>query len=576
MVRKTCGCIALLILVLIALVVALTLLLYDALQAAEHSDAVSGADVVLLIDSSLSMWECSGVGSDPHMLRVDAASLFIHYLGADSSNPAYRIGLVHFGGVAVEMAPLTAVHTEAARSQLVNAISEPKPIRWTDPLAALHMAQEMFDRIETPAPQRMILMLTDGEPAWPSDQPQTEASYTEQLRQVVADLAVAQIDLFVVQLNDEKSTCNQSAIGRWMSRWHELAAMTPRGAVYHATSAANLLPIYHSIVADLTGVVETAALTEETFLPEVGALEVAAPVEMELASMTLVIMKEDAATLTRIVSPGETLLTLGSRRVTMTGGDGLHEIWRIERPAIGEWKVVLQGRGRVTVWQDRIPAPSPTPTPSPTETPAAMHTETPTETPTPSPTETSTPTPGETPTSSPTPSATVTETVAATSSPIFTPMATASATATHAPPAPLPTTPGEDRWAFWLWSVVIAFVAVLGGVVGAGRHRRGVLSGQLVAMEGPAGASLPALQDLSTEGRRVLRLGRRGDQGWRLEGWTGDATLHADASGGVVVTPIDGEIELNGRPLKRAARLRDRDELLCGPYRIRYENLLAQ
>lgn len=57
----------------------------------------SGAslDVILSIDNSNSMFDKGGIGSDPDMRRIEAAQMFISYLGIDSE-ASHRLGVVFF------------------------------------------------------------------------------------------------------------------------------------------------------------------------------------------------------------------------------------------------------------------------------------------------------------------------------------------------------------------------------------------------------------------------------------------------------------------------------------------------
>ena len=196
--------------------------------AARHADT-NKFDVVLLIDQSLSMWECSGPGSDPEQVRVDAANLIIQYLGADSSNANYRIGIVHFGGSAVQMAPLTDVGIEEMRQQLAGVILNPEPIPWTNPEAAMLLAHDMLARDQRTDGRRVVVLLTDGEPIWPDNQPMTDALYRQQLQSAVDQFVRDDIELVLVQLTNPATTCNQNAIAEWLVTWQTLVEQTGDG-----------------------------------------------------------------------------------------------------------------------------------------------------------------------------------------------------------------------------------------------------------------------------------------------------------------------------------------------------------
>lgn len=135
--QRSCGCCALIIVLFLLLIATIIFFAGRAVQAAVPDRPSRAAyEVVLLTDQSNSMWDCDGIGTDPDFLRVDAARLFVNYLGADSSAD-YRLALLHFGGEVAQVAPLTNLADAAARHAIVEAASHPQPMRWTDPLLAL-------------------------------------------------------------------------------------------------------------------------------------------------------------------------------------------------------------------------------------------------------------------------------------------------------------------------------------------------------------------------------------------------------------------------------------------------------
>ena len=104
---------------LIVVGIVLALLLCVALLALARRARAQGAgetplDVLLLIDHSDSMWEKGGVGSDPHLLRLEAAGLFVSYLGLDVCRADHRLGIIYFGTESRLVAPLTPL-TDTAR-----------------------------------------------------------------------------------------------------------------------------------------------------------------------------------------------------------------------------------------------------------------------------------------------------------------------------------------------------------------------------------------------------------------------------------------------------------------------------
>ena len=601
--KMTCGC-----LLLVVIAVALTCLALGFLLAREASAAprviaeqaptdqadlsLSNPffDIVLVSDQSVSMWDCDGVGSDPDLLRVDAVHLFVNYLGADNSNQRFRLGLIHFGGEARQMAPLTSISTEAMRSQLAAVAAAPQLIPWTDPLEALRLAREMLKTTGHPGDRRVIVLLTDGEPAWPNDAPTNAGLYKASLLGLAHEMALDKTTLYVVQLTNPNTSCSQRMLTEWFDVWQEVVAVAGDGTIQTATKAADLLPIYHTIVRDLivrdTGsVAQSQPLVEAQALVERQPFTVAVAVDAPLTSMTLVVLKQQPETEVSVWGPmGETARN-SATSITVTGDGGKQEVWRITAPRQGIWQVVLRGQGEVTVWQDRIaPLPTPTPLPTathtPTETPTVTNTATatPTDTSTPTATNTMTPPPTATPTPPPTPTATSTMTPPPTATPTAMPTNRPTVMFTITPIEAPPVEVEHNQMPWWgmLWGgVIIVGVVAVGGMAAATRQSVR-LSGELTPVRTPDAAKIGGEMitgDLSRMRRLVL--GAKGKGQWRLAGWNGNAHLEAAGRGQTRIVPTDsGTVLLNDTPLFRPAILHDGDHLTFGEYRFRYDNLL--
>lgn len=589
--RTTCGCLLFFLLLLLLLVGALGYFLAERVDAAElpNPPAPVTYDLVLLSDQSHSMSECDGVGSDPDLLRVQAAQLFISYLGADSGVGAYRLGLLHFGGSVQQVAPLTDVGDPAMRRQLAQAAENPQPIPWTDQLAALESARTLLAEQGRPDSRRVILLLTDGEPAWPDTLTRKTSDYRQALRTEAERLAQEETTLLFVHLDNPNTSCSQRVSAHWLGLWQEMTESTPGGALYTARQADDLLPLYHAIVRGITGASHSTALAEAADLPGDRPLVITATVEQPLASMTLVVWKEQTQTRVDIFAPDGTALEPNAPSVTVSGEPGRshEEVWRIAMPSVGEWQIRLSGAGRVIVWQDRAPLPTPTPSPTPTRTPTATATPTATWTDTATPTETATATATATPTATGTPTETATPTATHTPSATATPTENTSPTTTQTPtpsPAPLPL-PSEPETAHpaptgsppWPWLGGAALLSVTGGgVLLYRRQRRGsFVQGQLSVLSAPAGQATPLPWLLDAQRRRRVALGRQATwSAWRLPGWEG--RLHLEARGNATyLRTEEGLVRLNDQPVVQPVHLKDGDLITCGDYQLRYENLLA-
>jgi hypothetical protein len=324
--------------------------------------------------------------------------------------------------------------------------------------------------------------------------------------------------------------------------------MTPDGDLYTADTAADLLPLYHAIVREWTGVAAGSAVSHSTVLSPDEPWSVALPVDADLAGMIVTIWKHDPSTLADVLDPLGQAIARDAPSVTITGqaGQSREEVWRIERPQRGLWQVVLTGEGRVSVWYDVSPLPTPRPTHTPTAAPSA----------TPAPTATR----AASPTVSPTPEDTAT------------PEAILSVSDTNADRAE-PTGRGRGPWLAVLGGGALLMT---GGVIrSASRRQRRHVSGRLAVLSGPAGVVLAPPRDLDNERAGSVILGAGGSGEWQLAGWPGSVRLEPGPDGRVVVVPISGETLVNDQPVARTTPIADGDVIVCGPYRIRYENLLA-
>ncbi len=546
--RRSCGCCLFIVLGFLLLVAGLTFLIVRAASA--EGERPPAYDVVLVSDQSTSMWDCDGIGTDPELLRVDATRLFINTLGADSS-ARYRLALLHFGGAVESVAPLTDLADAAARQTLLAAASHPKPLRWTDHLLALRTAGQLLQDAGQPGSQRLIVLLTDGEPAPnPATYPggYAEARYVQTLQTAAAALAQADTTLAVVLLRDTATSCGRRAAADWAGRWTALAEATPGGAMYQASQAADLLPIYHAIVRQLLGATADVTPATTAVLTPGAPFVVPVPVSEPLASLILTVWKHDPATAVELRDPAGQTVTLAQAAVTVTGqgAAGREEVWRVAHPAQGTWQVILAGQGRISVWQDRLPLPTPTPS----ATPRASATLAPTAT--------------RTATSTLTP-------MVPTVAPAATPGAVGAAGG-GLQPGP-DGAAGRPAWPLWASGGVTFGLAALGLTI---MRRQGpYLSGQLAPVAAPAGSPLVLPRDLGAERRRQVILGDRGEQAWQLAGWPGAVRLTATSRRAVTISPLAGAATLDGQPLRQATALADGAVIGCGEYRIRYENLLA-
>jgi hypothetical protein len=357
-----------------------------------------GLDVMLLIDQSDSLWELGGVGTDPTLLRMEAARLFAATLGVDGTAAHYRLGAVYFGSqprLVATLTPLTGQDSDR-QALLATLAADPQPMGWTDINAALMLAHQELFTSERAEPDRVkaIVLLTDG-------RPQTEALTTPAATQAYLDALRSQIQMFsnqgavvyAVLLRNELSDADPMMRDVYRPMWVGLAEAGQGVTFYDARSSQDLAPIYHDIVAQLHRSNSQGLVVQETVQDR---LEATAEVAEGWQTATFVVHKSAPDLKVTLVQPDGRVLMADESGVRFDGQlTNRYETWSIDWPEPGLWRVQVAGRGAVAVWLDyRLAPATPTATASPTRTvtPTTTRTATawPTATPTPSPSATAT------------------------------------------------------------------------------------------------------------------------------------------------------------------------------------------
>lgn len=299
-------------------------------------------DVVLLLDQSTSMqW------TDPENNRTEASRFFVEYLGSYwAAEQNHRVGLVNFGS-RKPLNPEDESHAPVSldtagpsgRAELLAKL-KPLDLQYTSFIEAFRKARQLFD--EAPGEderQRVIILLTDGEPDDPRKLPR-EAYFRE----------------LVGYFDDSLPGCHLHVIGideqdRYWSRtlpyWRRIAGYTER------ISSAGERELKETFWRVVSREFEGAADRWEP-IPE-GGLSVELPPYLEAVSFTVHKELPDAEVV--ITDPAGTVLTekaRGTRRALKTAKT---EVWRVEEPEAGTWSCrVEKGGGRVEVGTVRIPA----------------------------------------------------------------------------------------------------------------------------------------------------------------------------------------------------------------------------
>jgi hypothetical protein len=338
---------------LILLCAALFILVY---RAQAQGAGQPPLDVLLLIDHSDSMWDKGGVGSDPGLLRVQAANLFVAYLGVDAARGGNRLGVVHFGGTSALVVPLTPLDSAERRQAIRDAIAQPQRMGWTDPLQALQLAYEtLFPQGQRdPARRTVVLLLTDGKPELvPAPSPAERDAYLAGLRALVERFREQGCPIFTVALSNEATDRDPEIQTIYRNLWQEIAARTPPAEYTEARTADDLLPIYHAIVARLAGAAADLPVVETVVE---GQAVYTIVVEGGLAQVTFVVLRSDPGVEVGLLRPDGTPVRAGDPGVQRTGDAGAtrEEVWAVTGPQPGPWTVGVRGRGTVRAWLDVV------------------------------------------------------------------------------------------------------------------------------------------------------------------------------------------------------------------------------
>lgn len=562
--RLRFGCLFLLFIFFLAICGLLTLLIYPRSARADAEERP--LTVWLLIDNSNSMFDKHGVGSDPDLLRLDAARLFLSYLGVDTSTAEHQAGVIFFGSDAVTAVPLTPLTDETQRADLFSQIAAPTRQGWTDHLLALDLAQNQLNA--QPAGQRSaVILLTDGKPEWSNTPTDAElAAYQSALKTRSDVLAANNIPLFIILLANGATDSDPTIAAVWQPLWQAMSAATPSGAYFVAREAADLPGIYHDIAALLAGNT-TEGIIFETAVP-ISGTSTTVNIPANLAQLTLVISKENPAQTISVSTPDGQPVEVGGVRVRRAGGKGItrEEIWVIEEPIAGEWTLHVEGAGEVTIWQDSKTNPLTMATfLATTAAPEAA---------------TSGATTEATASASAAPAVAIAD--SATSLPI-TPTLPLHSTKTTGPTvlatpveATLPDEPSSFRW---LWPVglgglLLVSVASMLLIHQAGQQPR--LTGTLRLLHGAQTDQGQTLVELENLNRSSVRLGCP-PADISLPGVQAQVILTAGRSLGeteeVRVRPTSGAVLLDGAVLHQEKPLDDTTILDLGGIQVRYENL---
>jgi Mg-chelatase subunit ChlD len=253
----------------------------------------AGLDVMLVVDNSNSMFDKGGIGSDPDLRRIEAAQMFVNYLGVDSGQGSHRAGVIFFGSKSRLVVPPTPLADQDRRAEIAALIADPQRMDWTDPASALALARDTLLADPAGGGRPAVVLLTDGKPEWDGDPTDAERqAVIQDLEHLGRDYAEEGIRLFVAQLSNQATDADPEIEAIYVPLWRDLVDAT-RGRFYAVRKADDLIDVYHDILVVLSEV-KTEGAVVETVLEEETQVEMV-QVEPELARVTFVVRVGQAA-----------------------------------------------------------------------------------------------------------------------------------------------------------------------------------------------------------------------------------------------------------------------------------------
>ena len=146
--------------ILIALCILLSVFSsFAAAETAEDLSAVSGVDVVIVLDMTKSMTDKASGENDVNGYRLDATAMLIGMLDMDGS----RVAIVPFTGSPRGVIELTEVNSEDVRKQMISSVYGLNVEANTNIGAALMRANQILENRGETKNKPMIVLLTDGQ-----------------------------------------------------------------------------------------------------------------------------------------------------------------------------------------------------------------------------------------------------------------------------------------------------------------------------------------------------------------------------------------------------------------------------
>lgn len=316
------------------------------------------------------MWAATdqGPASDPgpNPLRAQAARVAISLLGADVNDAQDGVGVVLFGsadrpGDDIVVLPVTELSSNAAREALYARIDESL---WSKGFTridrALSSCLVVLGAAQPQPAQARIVLVTDGVPQ--AADPRYDANgQLAALTWTLDELSRRGWHVDVILLGSTAQSIADDP-GSFANR---IAGATS-GQVYVAAQRTDLLHIYTSIVASMTG--RTLVSGDPIDLAKSSSVPV--QVEERTAEMTVTVVKSDIGTTVELFTPDG---ADANGQITRTS-TGLVETLTVQEPTPGVWSLRLLGAGQAYVSLVLKPAANVPPTPPTQVAPAGQTT----------------------------------------------------------------------------------------------------------------------------------------------------------------------------------------------------------
>lgn len=336
---------------LIILIIFVLPLLFTGTPVSADSDGlVPNLDIVLVIDESGSMMRPGTAMNDPEIpglhngWRFVIADMFTqNWLNLDQSGAQHRVGVVLFGSEAVA-APggLTPVSDGARLSSDVDSLHQ--DMNGTNYMLALSAARSMLAN-GRPDAKKAIIFLSDGVCE------DTSVSFTQEdcMRQVRASLPQYDFPIYTIAFTSTAS--GQQGGYTFLTNLLEEMAVKTNGLYYVAEKDQfDLVLKYEAIMRHLMDLPEDENAVDQEFDVPAEGLDVPFEVESNVFQVIVTVFK-DPGVHERLYMPDGTEIPCGNNASTgvLCRGNTNATSFSITNPAVGQWLVRLDGRGKALI-----------------------------------------------------------------------------------------------------------------------------------------------------------------------------------------------------------------------------------